>query len=116
MARQTKLEKIEEMRQRGMARARAAAKAVAAQQQHTLVAVGSAYAIGAMEQRNVDLPTVKKVDPKLLYGVGSLAAGFMLKDKKMRAIAQSVGDGLLAIVAYNQAKGIDAVGDEGGDW
>lgn len=112
MASSKKIEKLEESRKKALARARDTAKKVAAQQQHTLIALGSAFAIGKMEAEDVKLPTIRKVDPKLLYGVISLGAGYMLKDKKTRAIAQSVGDGLLAIVAYNQAKGIDAVGDE----
>ena len=108
-----KLEKLEERRKAAMARARQAARNLAAQQQHTLIAVGAAYAIGAAEERGIELPTVRKIDPKLLYGVATLAGGFMFKDKKARAIAQSVGDGLLSIVAYQQAKGVDAL-DFGG--
>jgi hypothetical protein len=111
MAKLSKMERLEQAKKTALARARNTAKAIATQQQHTLIAVGSAYAIGAMEHRNIDLPTIKKVDAKLLYGVAALAAGFMLRDKKLRAVAQSMGDGLLSIVAYNQAKGIDAVGD-----
>lgn len=88
------------------------AKQAARAQQHTLVAVGSAYAIGAAEKRQMELPSIDGVDPKLLYGAAALAVGFVVKDQQFRRIGQSVGDGLLSIVAYNQGKGISAIGGD----
>lgn len=100
-------------RAKGLAkRARDKAKQVTIAQQHTLIAAGSAYAIGAAEKRNMELPSVEGVDPKLLYGAVALLIGFMAKDQNLRRIGQSTGDGLLSIVAYNQAKGISAISGE----
>jgi hypothetical protein len=105
-----RLEAEKERRTSMLARARGKAQAAAQSQQHTLVALGAAYAIGAAEKRAIALPTVNNLDPKLLYGVAALAAGYMLSDKKQRTMANSIGDGLLAIVAYNSGKGESVMG------
>jgi hypothetical protein len=97
-----------------MARARAKAQAAVKAQQHTVIAAGAAYALGAAEKRGTELPTIEGVDPKLVYGATALLAGFMIKDQKMRAIAQSVGDGLISIVAYNQGRGVSPLSPSGG--
>ena len=93
-----------------LARARAKAKSLAQSQQHTAIAVGAAYLIGEAEKRGLDLPTVRGIDPKLIYGMAAMGAGFLIRDPKVRAIGQSVGDGLLSIVAYNQGKGLSPLG------
>lgn len=107
----TALARVREMQEKHsatLARARAKAAAAVKAQQHTVIAAGAAYAIGAAEKRGTELPTIEGVDPKLVYGAGALLAGFLIKDQKMRAIAQSVGDGLVSIVAYNQGRGVSA--------
>lgn len=103
-----KIEELKEKHSATLSRTRERAQAAAKAQQHTLTALAASYTIGAMEKRGVNLPTVKNIDAKLVYGVAALAMGFMVKDAKQRAIAQSVGDGLLSIVAYNQARGQSA--------
>jgi len=104
-----KVEEIKENHAAMLARARQKAAQAANAQKHTLIAVGAAFVIGEAEKRGMQLPTVTGVDPKLLYGVAALGAGFLLKDKTARQIGQSVGDGLLSIVAYNQGRGISAL-------
>lgn len=106
--------RVEDMREKHaatLARARAKAKDMARATNHTMLAAASSYAIGAAEKRAIALPTVRNLDPKLLYGGIALAAAYLVRDAQTRAIAQSVGDGLVSVVAYNQAK----YGDLGGE-
>lgn len=113
----TALSRVKEMQEKHgamMQRARAKATAAVKAQQHTMIAATAAYAIGAAEKRGTELPTIEGVDPKLVYGGAALAAGFLIKDQKMRAIAQSVGDGLISIVAYNQGRGVSPLTPTGG--
>jgi len=109
----TLAKRVQEQKERHsamLARARDRATQIAKSQQHTVVALGAAYLVGELEKRAVTLPTVQNIDPKLLYGAGAMAIGYFSKDKKIARIAQSVGDGMLAIVAYNQGKGVSPIG------
>lgn len=111
---QKKVDEIKEKHGAALARSREKAKQIAMAQRHTLIASAVAYGAGAAEQRGVNLPTIKNVDPKLLYGAGALALAMVVKSPETRRIAQSVGDGLLAICAYNQARGISVLGTGAG--
>ena len=105
-----RLDQEQQRRSAMLARARQKAKVLAASQQHSAIAFGASYLIGMAEKRGLALPSVGGVDPKLLYAVGALGLGFVVRDAKMRAIAQSVGDGLGSIVAYQQGRGISPLG------
>lgn len=100
MASMTKAERARSLAKRARDKAGAVAKA----QQHTLIAAGTAYGIGMAEKRGMNLPAPEGVDPKLLYGAVALGFGYMAKGQQLRRIGQSVGDGLLSIVAYEWGK------------
>jgi hypothetical protein len=99
-----KVEKLEERRLKSAARARAVAKAAWDSQKHSLVAGGSAFAIGFAENRGMALPTVDAVDPAVLYAGGLFAASMFIKDKQIKSILSGMTDGLLGVVAYKAAK------------
>jgi hypothetical protein len=99
-----KVEKLEERRLKSAARARAAAKAAWDSQKHTIVAGGSAFAIGFAENRGMSLPTVDAVDPTVLYAGAAFGASMFIKDKQFKSILEGITDGLLGVVAYKAAK------------
>jgi hypothetical protein len=88
-----------------IARTREATKRVAKEFTHTAVSSASSYTIGYLEAKGVQLPTVAKQDPKMVYGLGAAAATFMLPaGSKARQYAQSFADGMLAVVAYDAGR------------
>lgn len=68
------------------------------------VAGGTAFAIGAIEQRSGSLPTLAGVDPKLAWG-GLLTALGMVTKGTPGELIQSSAEGALIAYAYQQGKG-----------
>lgn len=81
---------------------------------HSAISGGTAYVMGLGERRGWDFPTVPKVDPKLVYGVGALAISTMVRGEQAKRVTRSMGDGLIGAWAYSAGKSGDfGVGDEG---
>lgn len=92
------------------ARARSVARATAEKQQHTIVAVGTAFGIGWAESQKFRLPTFAGVHPSALYGGLALLGAYFIRDKQFKRIAESVADGLLSVAAHLAgSKGFGAV-------
>ena len=73
--------------------------------EHTATAAVTAFAMGAAEKRYGKLWTPHdKIDHKLLYAGVVLAGSRYVKNERMKRIAGSVADGLVAIYAYSAAK------------
>jgi hypothetical protein len=96
----TKMQKIAERRAKYMANARSAARKAAQQQQHTLVALGSAYGLGWARAKKFDLPSFGGLSEPLLYGTGALMLSYFIKDKAFKRVSESLADGLLSVAAY----------------
>lgn len=85
-------------------RVRERAKRTAQANEHTIISAGTAWGMGVLERKGTQIPTVKNLDPKLLYGIGGLAAAYFTKDQRTKRILQSVGDGLIGAWAYVNGK------------
>lgn len=105
-------------------RVRDKAKQTAQANEHTILAAATAWGMGVLERKGTKVPTVKDLDPKLLYGIGGLAAAYFTKDARTKRVLQSVGDGLVGAWAYVQGKSPsgasagymgDLLGDDGED-
>ena len=93
-----------EKRLASLRKARTVAISAAQRQQHTLVAVGSAYGLGWAEKSKFKLPTIPNVAPEVVYGSGSLVAAYFLKNKQGQRIAQSMADGMLSVALYKAGR------------
>ncbi len=85
--------------------------------QHTLVAAGSAYAMGTIERNSTTpLPTIFGLDPKLSWGAFFAVIATALGGKMGRA-ANAAADGLLSSYGYAQGlgQGYTIKGEEEGD-
>jgi len=113
-----KFKKLEGSRLATMSRARAKATAAAAKNQHTLVAVGSAAAVGFAVSRGIDLPKIGDLEFTDMVGIAALLAANAIKGQQMQRFAQSLADGMLSVSAYRiasriqPAKTVAGYGDE----
>lgn len=88
-----------------LARTREGRKLAMRATQHTLMATATAFGVGYAEGKGVALPTVAGRDPKLVYGVAAAGAALMLRrGTSAQLFAQSMGDGLLSVVAHESGK------------
>lgn len=101
-----KLRKLEGSRLASMKNARARATAVAANNQHTMFAVGSAAVVGFAVSRGVDLPKVGDLEFTDMVGIGAIIAANVLKGKQIQRFAQALADGMLSVSAYRIASTI----------
>jgi hypothetical protein len=65
-------------------------------EKHTIAALASAAAIGAIQGKGIDLPHIKQIGMAGTYGIGAWLAGRFLKSKTLSHVAT----GLLSVGAY----------------
>ncbi len=82
---------------KGARRVGRAAVGAAADEKHTLVAVGAALAMGYAKKEGIDLPNPTPFSDEATYGLAAWAWGKWGKNRT----ARHAGTGLLAIAAYN---------------
>ena len=99
-----------------MRRSRMRAQHELAQREHTLVAITAAATLGLAEAKGHKLPQVFGIDGTIVFGTISVFASEAIGGS-MGRVAQSVGDGLLAIGAYKlgRAVGGQAISGTGDD-
>lgn len=78
----------------------------AAQEKHSLIAIGSAAALGLAERQNIKLPAVPMLGPAGTYGLAAYVGGRVLKNKTLEHVAT----GLLSVAAYKLTSGAQAAG------
>lgn len=98
------IDAVKAQRSASLRRVREKAQQAAQANEHTIIAAASAFGVGKLEAKGTKIPTIKDVDPKLIYGAGGLVIAYMAKDARTKRIAQSVADGLIGAWAYTQGK------------
>lgn len=100
----TKLEKAESSLEGFKKRAREEKKEARMRGEGLVVTLGTAWGMGYVEKKKIQLPKVKGVDQKLQYGAGAIALSFFTKNKKTKRYLGNAGETLLGIVAYEVGK------------
>ncbi|RLB68969.1 MAG: hypothetical protein DRH04_06020 [Deltaproteobacteria bacterium] len=72
------------------------AKKIAIDEKHTLASAGAAFALGAMEHKNIKLPHIKQLGVEGTYGFLALYFGRQTNN----AILRHLATGLLSVAAY----------------
>lgn len=97
----TALAKLKEKHADSLSRARRRAQDAVAARQHTVVAVGSAFAVGWAEKSGLTIPTIPGFDPSTTIGLlAYVGAESRIGGAKMSKTLQSIADGQLSITAY----------------
>lgn len=102
--RQSKSEKMELRKKMSLSRARAAAKRAAEAQQDTMLAGGGGFGLGFAESRGFNLPTIGKIDPVVLYAVGSLVGATYIRNAQLKRMLTGLTHGLVAVGLYKAGK------------
>lgn len=93
-----------ERRLAALKKARTLAAAAAQRQQHTLIALASAYGLGWAEKKAFQMPSLPNVAPEVTYGSIALVGAYMLKNKQANQISQSLADGMLSVALYKAGR------------
>lgn len=102
LRRQLEGSRLATMKHAGRAKNKAAE--LTARNTHTLLAVGSAAAVGLAESQGFDLPKIGDIEFTDMAGLGALVLANVAKGAQTKRFAQSVADGMLSISAYRIAR------------